>query len=440
MSYVENRLRNSIEKSIKKLYKIKKNKEKFIPGKTKIPYAGRVYDEKEIISAVDTVIDFWLTLGEKTSKFENKFSNYLGVENTIVVNSGSSANLLAISSLVSPHLENRLKKGDEVITTALTFPTTFNPIIQNNLVPVIVDVELNTLNVNILKLEQAISKKTKAIFLPHTLGNPFDAKEVSTFAKKHNLFFIEDTCDSLGSKYNGKFVGTFGDIATFSFYPAHHITMGEGGAIVTNNKRIKKIIKSLRDWGRDCFCEYNEANPLGACKRRFDVRIPGLPDDYDHRYVYTNIGYNLKPLDIQSAIGLEQLKKLPIFIKKRKENFEYLYKFLSRYEEYFILPESLKKANPCWFSFPITIRDNKKIKRKDLIGWVEKNNIMTRMIFAGNILRQPAYKNIKKRICGNLRNSDYIMENTFFIGVYPGLTKRMMEFITDKIKKFIKKL
>lgn len=429
-------IKKEIFEKIKELYQLR-HKKRFIPNESKVPYAGRVYDEKEMIAMVDAVLDFWLTLGEYGEKFEKQFSEYLGVKHTILTNSGSSANLLAVSSLCSQQIKNRLNKGDEVMTPACTFPTTLNPIIQNGLKPVFIDVELSTLNISPEKLEEAITKKTKLIMIPHTLGNPCEIDKIMELAKEHNLYVIEDTCDALGSKYDGKFLGTFGDLATFSFYPAHHITLGEGGAVTTNDDNLTKTVISLRDWGRACFCKWNEKNPNGACSKRFDFKIDEVP--YDHRYIYENIGYNLKPLDIQPAMGLEQLKKLPEFIQARKKNFLRIYKTFSKYEDLFILPKSSKKSDPSWFGFPITLKEGTPFDRKDMLLWLEKNNIQTRLLFAGNIIRQPAYKNIEYRIQGNLKNSDYVMKNSFFIGVYPGITDEMIKYVINKIEEFIQK-
>lgn len=430
------KIKQEIFEKIKEFYKLN-HKQKFLPGKSKVPYAGRVYNEKEIIAMVDSVLDFWLTMGKYGEKFEKQFSEYLKIKHTTLTNSGSSANLLAVSSLCSQQIENKLNPGDEVITPACTFPTTLNPIIQNGLIPVFVDVKLGTYNIDTQKIEEAITNKTKLIMMPHTLGNPCEMDKITEIAKKYDLYVIEDVCDALGSKYDGKFLGTFGDIATFSFYPAHHITLGEGGALATNNGKLAKTIVSLRDWGRACFCKWNEKNLNGACHKRFDFKING--EYYDHRYIYENIGYNLKPLDPQPAMGLEQLKKLPEFIKARKKNFQKLYQAFLRYKDLFILPETLEKSDTSWFGFPITLKENTSFDRKELITWLEKNNIQTRLLFAGNVVHQPAYKNIVYRIHDNLKNSDYVMKNSFFIGVYPGLTDEMMSYVINKIEEFMQK-
>lgn len=440
MNENEKKLRKEILEKVNEIYKIRKQEEKFIPGVTRINYAGRVFDEKEIQALVSSSIDFWLTLGEKGKEFEKKFSEYLGVEKTIVCNSGSSANLLAVSALCSKMIDNPLKSGDEIITTAVTFPTTLTPIIQNNLIPVFVDVELGTYNIDVSKIEQAISPKTRAIIFAHTLGNPAEMDKIMEIAKKYSLYVIEDACDALDSRYNGKLVGTFGDVSTYSFYAAHLITMGEGGAVATNNLRIARAVLSLRDWGRDCFCQTGEKNPNGACTMRFKHKFPELPDGYDHKYVYTNIGYNLKPLDLQCAIGLEQLKKLPEFSRKRKENFKKLYETFKKYEDKLILPSWLPKADVSWFAFPVTVRENAGFSRKEIIEYLESKMIETRMMFCGNVLRQPGFANIKKRVYGELRNTDIILNNTFFLGVYPGLTEEKINYICECIDNFFKKI
>lgn len=434
----EKELRKEILERVGSLYRLRKEKEHFIPGKTKVNYAGRVFDENEMMSVVDSVLDFWLTLGPKGVEFEKGFSEYLGVKKAMVTNSGSSSNLIAITALTSPELEEPLKPGDEVITTALTFPTTLAPIIQNNLIPVFVDVEQDTYNIDASKIEEAISPKTRAIFFAHTLGNPCEMDKIMEIARRHNLYVIEDTCDALDSRYDGKLVGTFGDMSTYSFYAAHHITMGEGGALATNNLKLHKIALSIRDWGRACWCQTGEQNPDGACNNRFGFKFEGLPEGYDHKYTYTNIGYNLKPLDIQCAMGLEQLKKLPDFTRRRKENFNVLYDAFARYEDRFILPRSLPKSDPSWFAIPITVRKDAGFTKNDLVQYLEKNLIETRMLFAGNILRQPGYKGINKRVVGTLENTDNTMFNTFFLGVFPGMIQEKLLYITGKLNEFMR--
>ena len=430
-------IKKEIFDKIKELYSLKKANESIVPGKTTIPYAGRVYDEKEIVSLVEASLDFWLTAGRFASQFEKDITRYLGAKYCIITNSGSSANLLAISALTSSKLgKRRLKHGDEVITTACSFPTTIAPIIQNNLIPVFVDVELGTYNVKVEELERAITKKTKAIFVAHTLGNPFDLASIMEIALKYDLWLIEDNCDSLGAKYNGKYTGTFGHLATFSFYPAHHITMGEGGAVFTNDDVLNRVVRSMRDWGRDCWCKTGTDN---TCGKRFNQKIGKLPLGYDHKYIYSHIGYNLKITDMQAAVGVEQIKKLPKFISRRNKNFKILYEGLKKYDSYLILPEWQKNAEPSWFSFPITVREGNGFSRLDLVYFLEEAKIQTRLIFAGNILKQPAFENIKCRIVGDLDNSDIIMNQSFFIGVYPGLRQPEMSYILKQFGLFFKK-
>lgn len=428
-------IRREIFDRVKELHKLRKSRERFIPGKTRINYAGRVYDEKEIINLVDASLDFWLTAGRYAKQFEKEFAKFLGVQYCLLTNSGSSANLLAISALTSPLLKERqLKPGDEIITTACGFPTTLNPIIQNNLIPVFIDIELGNYNIDVSKIERAISKKTKAIFVPHTLGNPVDIDKILKVVKKYNLWFIEDNCDALGSKYKGKYTGTFGHISTCSFYPPHHLTMGEGGAVLTNNQLLQKIILSFRDWGRDCYCEPGHDN---TCGRRFSQQHGKLPIGYDHKYVYSHIGYNLKVTDMQAAVGVAQLKKLPQFIKAREGNFAYLHNHLKKYERYFVLPKATANSEPSWFGFPILVKEDAPFARNDIVNYLEKNKIATRMLFGGNLTKQPAYENAKYRISGSLKNTDLIMNNLFWIGVYPGINRKMLEYISEKFRNFL---
>ncbi|MDR0971356.1 MAG: lipopolysaccharide biosynthesis protein RfbH [Bacteroidales bacterium] len=432
--------RTEVLKLIEEYYKTNFTNSKFEAGKTLIPFAARVFDEEELISLVDASLDFWLTSGRYADRFEREFAEIMQQKYCMLVNSGSSANLLAISALTSPLMgEKKLKKGDEVLTVAAGFPTTINPIIQNGLTPLFVDVELETLNIDVSSLENAISEKTKAIILAHTLGNPFNLDYISSFAKKHNLFLIEDCCDAVGSKYDGKMVGTFSDIATTSFYPAHHITMGEGGGVLTQNGLLRKIIISLRDWGRDCYCNPGKDN---SCNHRFDAQYGNLPLGYDHKYVYSHIGYNLKLTDMQAAIGVAQLKKLPSFIEKRKENFSKIFANLKQYEEYIILPKATEKSDPSWFGFPFSVRENKRFNRKDLAKYLEEKKILTRQLFAGNITKQPAFINndINYRVFGELKNTDYIMNNTIFIGVYPGIDDEKLSYIFSVFDNFFNNL
>lgn len=430
----EKQLRKEVFNKVKKIYKLKKIQEKFIPGKIRIDYAGRIYDEKEMINLVDASLDFWLTAGRYARKFEEEFAKFLGVEYCLLTNSGSSANLLAISALTSPKLgRRRLKPGDEVITIACGFPTTLNPILQNNLIPIFLDIDLGTYNIQVDKIEKAISKKTKAIFIAHTLGNPANLEKIFKIVKKYNLWFIEDNCDALGSKYKGKYTGTFGHLATFSFYPAHQITMGEGGAVVTDDPLLKKIVASFRDWGRDCWCEPGHDN---TCGKRFSQQFGKLPFGYDHKYVYSHIGYNLKITDMQAAIGVAQLKKLPSFIKARRKNFDELYKFFKNYKNYFLLPQPEKNSEPCWFGFPLLVRKTAPFTKNNIVQYLEDNKIATRMLFGGNLTKQPAYQNVKYRIFDSLKNTDLVMENLFWIGVYPGITEERLNYVIKVMNKF----
>lgn len=434
----EEKIRKEIFRKVKEFYWLRKNREKYIPGKSMINYAGRVYDEKELINLIDSSLDFWLTAGRFASEFEEAMAEFLGIKYCLLTNSGSSANLLAFSALASPLLKKRkLHPGDEVITTACGFPTTINPIIQNNLIPVFVDIRLGTYNIDADKIERAVTKKTKAIFIAHALGNPADLEKILKVVRKYNLWFCEDNCDSLGAKYKGRYTGTFGHLSTLSFYPAHHITMGEGGAVLTNDTVLKRIVVSLRDWGRDCWCQPGKDN---TCGRRFSRKLGKLPYGYDHKYVYSHIGYNLKITDMQAAVGIEQLKKLPAFIRKRKENFRMLYDGLKQYEDWIILPKWQKEVEPSWFCFPITIKDRRRFNRKDLVFFLEQAKIQTRLIFAGNILKHPAFQNIRCRIVGGLENSDTVMNNSFFVGVYPGLGKREIDYILRTFDTFFKKI
>ncbi len=427
-------IKKEIFDKVREYYLLSHKKDEFIPGKSNISYAGRVYDEKELISLVDSALDFWLTAGRFARQFEKEFADFLGVKQCLLTNSGSSANLLAVSALTSPTLkEKRLKPGDEVITVAAGFPTTVNPIIQNNLIPVFIDVNLGTYNIQYDKIEDAISERTKAIFIAHTMGNSFNLDAVMEIVKKHDLWLIEDNCDALGSKYNGKYTGTFGHIATFSFYPPHHLTMGEGGALVTNDTKLKRLIESFRDWGRDCWCEPGCDN---SCGKRFGWQLGELPYGYDHKYIYSHIGYNLKVTDMQAAIGVEQLRKLPAFIDARKKNFKLLYEGLKKFERYFILPEVEKEADPSWFGFLLTVRKDAGFTKNDIVKYLEENKIATRMLFAGNIIRHPGYKNANYKVYGDLANTDRITQDTFWIGVYPGLTENMIDYILRTFEDF----
>ncbi len=434
----EKDLRDEILEKVKEYCKLFHGGKEFTAGETKIPFAGRIYDEDEMVNLVDSSLDFWLTSGRYAEEFESEFAEYMEQNYSLLVNSGSSANLVALSTLTSPKLgEKRLKHGDEVITVAAGFPTTVNPIIQNSLIPVFVDVEIGTYNIKVEELEKALSEKTRAIMIAHTLGNPFDLNGVVEFCKKHDLFLIEDCCDAVGSRYNGEMVGTFGDLSTTSFYPAHHMTMGEGGAVLTNNPIYYRLAVSFRDWGRDCYCDPGSDN---TCGKRFKMQFGSLPYGYDHKYVYGHIGYNLKVTDMQAAVGMAQLKKLPDFVEKRKENFEKLWDGLSKFQDYLILPVATKNSDPSWFGFPITVKENDKFTKNEIVEYLENNKIMTRQLFAGNMTRQPAYQDIDCRIIGNLENTDYIMNNTFFIGVYPGINDMKIDYIVGVFKNFFEEV
>lgn len=430
-----NNHRKQIHKLVSNYYKLYHRPKPFIPEKTTIPVSGVYYDEKEMLNLVDTALSFWLTEGNFHEKFKKKFSQLFNCRYVSLVNSGSSANLLAISALTAKILGRRaLKPDDEVITLAASFPTTVNPIIQNNLIPVFIDINLKTLNINPSDLEKAISKKTKAMILAHTLGNPFPIKTVLQIAKKYNLWLIEECCDALGSKYEGKLVGTFGDLATFSFFAAHHITMGEGGAIITKNPLLYRAIEQFKNWGRDCWCPPGKDN---TCRKRFSWQLGKLPFGYDHKYTYSQIGYNLKITDMQAAVGLAQLEKLPLFTKIRKRNFQILYNHLKKYENFLILPKIEENSDPSWFGFMIILKDNTPFTRLELVNFLESKKIVTRSFYAGNILKHPAYLQFKKfRKIGNLKNSDKIMNDGFWIGVYPGITGKMLQFVLDTFDKF----
>ena len=438
----QRKIRQEIFKKVIEYFRTGEKKVKFIPGKTLIKYAGRVYDEKELTNLVDASLDFWLTAGRYAHRFEKELAKFLGIRFCILTNSGSSANLLAISTLTSPKLgEKRLKPGDEVITTACGFPTTLNPIIQNNLIPVFMDIDLGTYNIKADKIEKAITKKTKAIFVAHTLGNPVDLDKIMKVVKKYNLFLIEDNCDSLGSKYKDKYTGTFGHISTCSFYPAHHITMGEGGAVLTNEPLLKRIIMSFRDWGRDCWCEPGHDN---TCGKRFSQQHGKLPYGYDHKYVYSHIGYNLKITDMQAAIGCAQLEKLQDFIKARKKNWELLKEGLVGFKDYFILPEATYNSDPSWFGFLLTLKDDIDFNRDEIVRYLEAKNIQTRMLFAGNLIKQPCFNEIREnnkvyRVIGSLKNTDKVMSRSFWIGVYKGISIEMARYIIRTISEFLDK-
>lgn len=409
-----------------------------IKKKNIIRYAGRVFDHEELQLLVDSSLDFWLTEGRYAEQFQMDFEDFTGIENALLTVSGSAANLLALASLTSPLLgKKRLMPGDEVIGVAAGFPTTVNPVIQYGMVPVLVDVDLGTYNASPEKIEAAIGPKTKAIFLAHTLGNPYNLDKIAKLAKDNNLWLIEDCCDALGTTFNGKHVGQFGDIATCSFYPAHHITMGEGGIVFTDNDELAKIVKSLRDWGRDCYCNGGENN---TCGKRFSGQYGNLPKGYDHKYVYSHIGYNLKITDMQAAIGVAQLKKLPEFIKRRKENFKSYEKYFKEFEKYFILPRAQENSDPSWFAYPVTLKDGVNFSRTELSNFLSMKGVETRNLFAGNLTKQPAYSDVDLRINGDLDNTDKIMNDTFFLGTFPGLDADMIKYTVEVIYEFIKSL
>ena len=407
----------------------------FLPGASPVPVSGKVLDAADLRSLIDASLDCWLTTGRFATQFERQLARFFGVRGASLVNSGSSANLCAFSCLTSPRLkEKQIKPGDEVITVAAGFPTTVNPIIQNGCVPVFMDVTTPTYQADASQLEAALSDRTRAIMIAHTLGNPFDLDLVANFAKKHNLWLVEDSCDALGAKYNGQMVGTFGDLATVSFYPAHHITTGEGGAVVTNNALLKTLAESFRDWGRDCWCEPGKDN---TCGKRFDWQLGELPCGYDHKYIYSHIGYNLKMTDMQAAVGLSQLQKLPGFIAARQQNFRYLYERLKPFEDVLLLPESTPAAEPSWFGFPIGVREDAPFGRDALVRELESKKIATRLLFAGNLVRQPAYEHVKYRVAADLSRTDYVMRSVFWIGIFPGLSESMLDYMAETIGGFV---
>jgi CDP-6-deoxy-D-xylo-4-hexulose-3-dehydrase len=448
-------LRERVINAARTYYEFKhKNKKPFVPG-DRIPYAGRVFDEKEITALIDSSLDFWLTTGRYAEKFETDFAKFLGVKHCSLTNSGSSANLLAFMALTSSKLgERRIKKGDEVITVAAAFPTTVAPIIQYGVVPVFVDVTLPTYNLDCSQLEKALSQKTKAIMIAHTLGNPFDIATVKSFCDRHSLWLIEDNCDALGSRYRTlndspanpgtfqpsehqyQYTGTFGHIGTSSFYPPHHMTMGEGGAVYTNDALLKRLVESFRDWGRDCWCPSGHDN---SCKQRFTQQFGDLPKGYDHKYVYSHFGYNLKVTDMQAAIGCAQLEKLPGFVEARKKNWSMLRQYLSDSSDTFILPEPTQNSDPSWFGFLLTVREDSGITRDEIVNHLEKKGIQTRMLFSGNLIKHPCFDEMRReavgfRVVGNLTNTDRIMRDTFWVGVYPGMSASMIEYMAEAIK------
>lgn len=436
MNSEKHKIKQKILKLVDQYYNEVHKKAEYIYGDP-IPVSGKVYDAEDLQYLIESSLDFWLTSGDYAMQFEKDFAKYFGLRKALLTNSGSSANLLALSALTSPKLKERqVLPGDEVITVAAGFPTTINPIIQNNLTPVFIDVQYPSLEINIELLKKAISERTKVIMIAHALGNPFDAEEVAKIAKENNIWFIEDNCDSLGSRINGKLTGTFSDISTVSFYPAHHITMGEGGCVLTDSPKLAKIIESFRDWGRDCWCPPGEDN---TCGKRFNWKLGQLPKGYDHKYTYSHIGYNLKVTDMQAAIGCSQLKKLDLFIEKRKNNFLLLNEKLKKFRDYLLLPKPNEKTDPSWFGFPIAVKENNLFTRDTLVQYLNSKKIGTRLLFAGNILKQPAYEKINYKLIGDLKNSDLVMKNIFWIGTYPGINESSIEYIFDCFEEFFRK-
>ena len=428
--------RSEILNSVRNWFNASQDTMQFIAGETPIPVSGKVLDAEDIAYLVDASLDGWLTSGRFTDEFQRELARFVGTRHALFVNSGSSANLVALSCLTSPKLGSRaLKVGDEVVTVAMGFPTTVNPIIQNNLRPVLVDVNLETLDAIDSRLEEAIGPRTKAIMMAHTLGNPFNLNLVKELCRKYELWLIEDSCDALGSTYEGQRTGSFGDLATISFYPAHHITTGEGGAVLIKSPLVKKQAESFRDWGRDCYCETGHDN---TCQKRFGWKLGELPEGYDHKYIYSHIGYNLKATDMQAALGLSQLKKLDFFIKRRKENFDFLKRGLSEIEG-FQLAKPTENSDPSWFGFPIVLDPNHPVDREELLRYLDSKKIGTRLMFAGNITRQPAYKGVDFKIVGDLNNSDVVMKRAFWIGVYPGLSEEMLSYVVESIREFMKR-
>jgi CDP-4-dehydro-6-deoxyglucose reductase, E1 len=440
MSRDEQSLRARILDQVRDYYGVAYEHQEFVPGQTPIPVSGRVFDAEDMALLVEAALDFWLTAGRFAAEFETSFARTVGAQHSVLVNSGSSANLLALSVLTSTSLgDQRLQPGDEIITAATSFPTTVNPIVQNKLVPVFLDVEPlenGTYNLDPRYLAEALSPRTRGIMVAHTLGNPFNLEAVTRFARQHDLYLIEDMCDALGAQYRGQNVGTFGDLATVSFYPAHHITMGEGGAVLTSRPALKKLLESFRDWGRDCWCEPGKAN---TCGKRFEWQLGELPYGYDHKYIYSQIGYNLKATDLQAAIGVSQLKKLPHFIELRRRNFELLYAGLKRWEEFFILPQATPGSSPSWFGFLLSVRESAPFSRQQIIEHLESKKVATRLLFGGNLLRQPAYLRVARRAIGELAQSDRVMNNTFWIGVYPGLTAEMIAYVIDVFDRWLER-
>ncbi len=428
-------IQNQINKLVVEFYDLKHNNPEFIPGISSIPVNGRVFDENELLSLIDASLEFWLTDGDYSEKFSEKLSDFIGMKHIRLVNSGSSANLVALSALTSSKLKNNLQPGHQVVTSAVGFPTTVNPIFQNNLVPIFVDSEIGTYNPTFESITSAVTENTKAIFLAHTLGNPFDAEKLRDFADDKNIWLIEDNCDALGGKINNIFTGTLGHISTLSFYPAHHITMGEGGAVLTNSNRLKLEIDSFRDWGRDCWCKSGHDD---TCGKRFDWQLGDLPYGYDHKFTYSNIGYNLKATDLQASIGYAQLDKLNLFIKQRKENWAKVNAIVEKHLKYFIPHKKEANTDPSWFGYAISVKENSKFSRDDIVKYLNENRVATRLMFGGNLVRQPAYKDKEYIVNGTIENADFVMKNTFWIGVYPGINDEMIDYIDSVFESFLK--
>jgi CDP-4-dehydro-6-deoxyglucose reductase, E1 len=429
-------MRSAILEQVAAYYEVAFATREFVPGQTPVPVSGRTFDADDLVHLTDAALDFWLTTGRFAERFESDLARAVGVRHAMLCNSGSSANLLAVTALTSPTLEeDRLVPGDEVITVAAGFPTTVNPLLQNGLVPVFVDIEIGTYDAAIERVAEAVGPRTRAIVMAHTLGNPFGVAAVAALAERHGLWLVEDNCDALGSRFGDRLTGTFGDLATLSFYPAHHITMGEGGAVLTNRPRLKTIVESFRDWGRDCWCAPGKAD---TCGKRFDWQLGDLPHGYDHKYIYSHIGYNLKATDLQAAVGVAQLKKLSRFIDARKRNWQRLREGLQSLEEFLILPRATPGSDPSWFGFAISVRPDAPFSRAELIRFLEGRKIGTRLLFAGNLLRQPAYQDIPHRVVGGLPNTDFVMTNTFWVGVFPGLNDAMIDFVIESFTAFVR--
>jgi len=432
----QDELRRQIMELVTEYSRLRHAPRPFVPGESVIPPSGKVFGPEEMCNAVDAALDFWLTTGRFNESFERKLARFLDIRWAVTTNSGSSANLLALAALTSPKLEEQaLRPGDEIITVAAGFPTTVNPAVQHGLVPVFVDVDIPTYNISAGALEAAVTEKTAGIMLAHTLGNPFNLAEVLRVAKKYNLWVVEDCCDALGSRYQGKLVGTFGDVGTLSFYPAHHITMGEGGAVFSNDNALRPLVESFRDWGRDCWCDPGNDN---TCGKRFQWQHAGLPFGYDHKYVYSHIGYNLKITDFQAAVGLAQLERLEEFIRQRRENFAYLRSQLQAYEEFLILPEATPESEPAWFGFPVTLRPEAPLTRLELLTYYDEHKIGSRLLFGGNLTRQPAYQDVRYRVSGTLSNTDLVMNQSFWLGIYPGITREMMDYVAERTGAMMK--